>query len=249
LIAVAIHGAEGRMGRLLAPLVDAAPDCELVGLFSVPGRTLAAGELHPTLPVMGQDKMAAELPADCVVIDFSLAKALDGLLVAGRQLAANLVIGTTGFSDAQLADLKSYGDKYSVVRAANYSIGIPALQMVLQLLARTLPAEFAAEQVETHHITKLDKPSGTAAHLAHTWAQHRGGAVAPTHSQRLGGVIGEHRWTLSDAEETLEITHRAHSRQAFLRGVLPAVRFVDRAEAGQYSLTDVLQGLVASNNP
>ena len=119
--------------------------------------------------------------------------------------------------------------------------------MVLQLLARTLPAEFDAEQVETHHITKIDKPSGTAAHLAETWAQHRGGDIAPTHSQRLGGVIGEHRWSLSDAEETLEITHRAHSRKAFMRGVLPSVRFVQNAEAGQYNLTDVLQGLAARN--
>ena len=245
MIAVAIHGAEGRMGRLLAPLVDAATDCELVGLVTEPGRNLAVGVLHPTLPVIGQDTMAQKLPSHCVVIDSSLASALDGLLVACRALETNLVIGTTGFTAAQLSNLADFSQGQAVVRAANYSLGIPALQMVLQLLARTLPAEFTAEQVETHHITKIDKPSGTAAHLNSVWADHRNGAEVPTHSQRLGGVIGEHRWTVSDAEETLEITHRAHSRQAFPRGVLPSVRFVSGAEPGQYNLTDVLQGLAA----
>ena len=64
-----------------------------------------------------------------------------------------------------------------------------------------------------------------------------------THSQRLGGTIGEHTWTFSDAEETLVLTHRAHSRKAFLRGILPSVRFVAGREPGMYGLTHVLQGL------
>ncbi len=185
----------------------------------------------------------AELPAECVVIDFSLAPALNGLLRQGRELGARLVVGTTGFDQSQETDLAAYAADFPVVKAANFSIGIPALQMLLQLLARTLPGEFNAEQVETHHITKLDRPSGTARHLAETWTQHRDGADAPTHSQRLGGVVGEHTWTLSDQEETLVLTHRAHSRQAFLRGVLPAVRFVSQSAPGLYNLTDVLQGL------
>lgn len=243
MIPVAVHGAEGRMGQLLTVLVDQAADTELVGLITEPGRSLAAGQKHATLPVIGQDHMAAELPAGCVVIDFSLAPALGGLLNQGRELGAGLVIGTTGFESSQLTDLARYAGDFPVVKAANFSIGIPALQMVLQLLARTLPREFNAEQVETHHLTKLDQPSGTARQLAETWAQHRGGTTAPTHSQRLGGVVGEHTWTLSDPEETLVVTHRAHSRQAFLRGVLPAVRFVKDRAPGLYNLTDVLQGM------
>jgi 4-hydroxy-tetrahydrodipicolinate reductase len=186
--------------------------------------------------------MSGHLPSGCVVIDFSLAPALPGLLAEGRRLRAGLVIGTTGYDADQLASLAAYATELPVVRAANYSIGIPALQMLLQLLARTLPGEFDAEQVETHHVTKVDKPSGTARHLAAVWQEHRGQA-APTHSQRLGGVIGEHTWTFSDQDETLVLTHRAHSRQAFLRGVLPAVRFVHGRQPGAYNLTDVLQEL------
>ena len=78
------------------------------------------------------------------------------------------------------------------------------------------------------------------------WRAARGGAEVPTHSQRLGGVIGEHTWTFSDQEETLVVTHRAHSRRAFLRGILPAVRFVAGARPGLYNLTDVLKGLGAA---
>jgi 4-hydroxy-tetrahydrodipicolinate reductase len=117
--------------------------------------------------------------------------------------------------------------------------------MVLRLLGRTLPRGFDAEQVETHHRAKLDRPSGTARWLAAAWADERAGEAPPTHSQRIGGVIGEHRWTIGDMEETLELTHRAHSRRAFLRGVLPAVRFAASAAPGLYSLTDVLQDLAA----
>lgn len=242
MIPVVVHGAEGRMGRLLTSLVDEAADAELVGLVTEPGRHLPAGSLHPSLPVIGQDQMSGHLPSGCVVIDFSLAPALPGLLAEGRRLRAGLVIGTTGYDADQLASLAAYATELPVVRAANYSIGIPALQMLLQLLARTLPGEFDAEQVETHHVTKVDKPSGTARHLAAVWQEHRGQA-APTHSQRLGGVIGEHTWTFSDQDETLVLTHRAHSRQAFLRGVLPAVRFVHGRQPGAYNLTDVLQEL------
>lgn len=244
MIPVVVHGAEGRMGRILTQLVASAEDFRLSGLVTEPGRGQSVGKFHPELALLGQDQMAEGLPTGCVIIDFSLASALDGLLEQARRLQAALVIGTTGFDPAQQQALAVFAEEFPVVKAANFSIGIPALQMLLQLLARTLPAGFDVEQVETHHVTKLDQPSGTARHLAAVYQAARPGqGPVPTHSQRLGGVIGEHTWTFSDAEETLVLTHRAHSRQAFLRGILPAVRFVHDREAGLYGLTDVLQGL------
>jgi 4-hydroxy-tetrahydrodipicolinate reductase len=245
-IDVAVHGAEGRMGRLLTALVDEAEDCRLAGLITEPGRRLEAGACHPTLPVIGQEAMAGALPPGCVIIDFSLAPALDGLLAGGRAAGAPLVIGTTGYDAAQQERLEDYAAGHPVVWSTNFSVGIPALQMLLQLLARTLPRGFDAEQTETHHVTKLDKPSGTARTLAGAWQAIRGGETPPTHSQRLGGVIGEHTWTFADAEETLVLTHRAHSRRAFLRGVLPSVRFAAGAEPGLYDLGDVLKGLAGA---
>jgi len=247
-IPVAVHGAEGRMGKLITALVEKSGDLELAGLVTEPGRGRPAGEFHPRLALLEQDRMAEELPAGCVIIDFSLAPALTGLLAQGRRLGSPLVVGTTGFSAAQEKDLLGYAESLPVVQAANFSVGIPALQMLLQLLARTLPAGFDAEQVEIHHITKVDRPSGTADTLRREYQRTRGCGEIPTHSLRLGGVVGEHTWTFSDAEETLVLTHRAHSRAAFLRGLLPSVRFVAGRDAGMFGLTDVLAGLADSGS-
>lgn len=241
MIPVAVHGAEGRMGILISELATGAEGFELVGLITEPGKGRAAGEFHPDLPLLGQEEMSRSLGEGTVIIDFSLAAALDGLLDQARSLKAPLVVGTTGFSSGQQEKLAAYAREFPVVQASNFSVGIPALQMLLQLLARTLPQGFDVEQVETHHITKIDKPSGTARTLARTYADLRGGAEVPTHSQRLGGVIGEHTWTFSDQEETLVLTHRAHSRQAFLRGILPAARFAAGRPSGLFGLVDVLK--------
>jgi 4-hydroxy-tetrahydrodipicolinate reductase len=246
MIPVAVHGAEGRMGRLIVPLVEAADDLELVGLVSEPGRNLPAGQFHGNLPLIGQDQMVGKLPRECVIIDFSLAPALDGLLSAAADLDAGIVSGTTGFSQELGERLKEHAQAHPVIWAPNFSVGIPALQLLLQLLARTLPEGFDAEQVETHHVTKKDRPSGTAQALRQEFRRIRGGDEVPTHSQRLGGVIGEHTWTFSDQEETLVLTHRAHSRNAFLRGILPSVRFLANQKAGFFGLTDVLQGLAGA---
>ena len=243
MIAVTVHGAEGRMGKLVAELVDAADDCRLVALVSEPGRSFAAGELHPRIAVVGQEQLADVHPRGGVIVDFSLAPALPGLLDQATAADAAIVTGVTGHDPQQAAALRKYASTHTVVQAANFSVGIPALQMILRLLARTLPGGFDAEQTETHHRTKIDRPSGTASWLAAGWAAERGKETPTTHSQRIGGIIGEHRWTIGDQEETLEITHRAHSRRAFLRGILPAVRFASAARPGFFGLSDVLQSL------
>jgi 4-hydroxy-tetrahydrodipicolinate reductase len=244
-IPVTVHGADGRMGRLVAELVEGSADCRLAALVTEPGHGRPAGVVHPTLALTSQERLAAVHPVGGVIVDFSLPVALEGLLVQAGEVDAALVIGTTGFTDPQLAMLRAYASKYPVVHAANFSVGVPAMQMVLRLLARTLPEGFDAEQVETHHRTKRDRPSGTARWLAGAWHAERGGEAVMTHSLRVGGVIGEHAWTISDQEETLQVTHRAHSRRAFLRGVLPAVRFVHGHSPGRYGLTDVLADLAA----
>lgn len=243
MIPVTVHGADGRMGRLVAELIAKAPDCRLAALVTEPGGDRPAATETHGLPLVGQGDLPRAHPAGAVIVDFSLASALPGLLDQTRDLAAPLVIGTTGFTAAHVDLLRERSRTVPVVVAPNFSVGIPALMMVLRLLARILPADFDAAQIETHHHTKQDRPSGTARWLAAGWQQQRGGREATTSSQRLGGTIGEHRWTLADQEETLELTHRAHSRRAFLRGVLPAVRFASRAPAGHYSLQDVLADL------
>jgi 4-hydroxy-tetrahydrodipicolinate reductase len=245
MIAVTVHGAEGRMGRLVTRLVEEAADCELAALISEPDRDQPAGSFHPDLPLTGQDHLAQVHPAGGVIVDFSVAAALAGLLAGAEPTQAALVIGTTGYTPAQRDALAAYAQQRPVVLASNFSVGIPALQLVLQQLARILPPGFVAEEIEVHHRHKLDKPSGTALNLAQTWQENRTGDKVPIHSLRLGGVVGEHSWLISDDEETLQLSHRAHSRRAFLRGVLPAIQFVAQQENGLFSLPEVLAAGIA----
>jgi len=245
MIQVTVHGAEGRMGRLVTSLIEDTDDLQLSALVTEVGRDRPAGDFHERLPLTPQDGLAGVHPPGGVIVDFSLAPALPGLLEAGAAVNAPLVIGTTGHDEAQMESLRRYAAERPVVLASNFSIGIPVMKLLLEQLAALLPGDFMPEQVETHHRHKLDKPSGTAHSLALAWEARRGDGPVPTHSVRVGGVTGEHSWVFSDDEETLVLTHRAHSRQAFLRGLVPAVRFADRGSPGLYALEDILSGGVS----
>ncbi|MCP4145375.1 MAG: 4-hydroxy-tetrahydrodipicolinate reductase [bacterium] len=240
MINVVVHGAEGRMGLLIADLVDQSHDLKLTALVTEPGKNQPAGLFHPELPLIGQDSMGESIADNSVIIDFSLPAALDGLLDAASATNSKLVIGTTGYSDPQLQSIKDFSKTHSVVLASNYSIGIPAIGSLISKLAEILPDGFMPELTETHHRHKIDMPSGTAKTLVSKWSDSRNCEKVPTHSLRIGGVIGEHKLTISDDEETIEITHRAHSRKTFLRGIIPAVKFVNEQSAGLFSMEDVL---------
>lgn len=240
MIPVIVHGAEGRMGRLITEMVEASDDLQLVGLVTEVGRGRSPGEFHPRLPLTPQDRLADVLEPGVVVIDFTSSAALDGLLDGAAAADASLVIGTTGHDEEQLRRLRDYAAAHPVVMASNFSVGIPVLRLLLEKLAEILPPGFMPAQVETHHRHKLDLPSGTARTLAHAWEDRRGEGTVPTHSLRLGGVTGEHTWIFSDDEETLVLTHRAHSRRAFLRGLPSAVRYAAAAGPGLATMEDVL---------
>ena len=237
---VSVHGAEGRMGRLVTELVGMTDGLRLAGLFTEVGRGVPAGDFHPSLALEPQDRLGSVHPSGGIIVDFSLAQSLNALLEGAEISGAPLVIGTTGHQDDQIEQLAQYARSHAVVLASNYSVGVPTMRLSLERLADLLPSSFEAEQVEIHHRHKLDRPSGTARTLATTWANQRNGEVPPTHSLRIGGVTGEHRWVLSDEEETIEIVHRAHSRKAFLRGIVPAIHFVAKAAPGLYGMEDVL---------
>ena len=245
-LVVSVHGAEGRMGRLVTELVEATDGFTLGALLTEVGRGRDVGDFHPSLPLTPQDRFADVVPEGSVVVDFSLAPALEGLLAGAKDVGAGLVIGTTGYSDDQEDALRRHAESLPVVHATNFSVGVPLMAMLLERLADVLPDGFGAEQVETHHRHKVDRPSGTARTLSTAWTNRRGGEAPPTHSLRIGGITGEHRWTFADDEETIEVVHRAQSRRAFLRGVVPAVRFVAGQESGLYGMGDVLAAAAAA---
>jgi 4-hydroxy-tetrahydrodipicolinate reductase len=228
------------MGLLVADLIEQSQQLKLTALVTEPGKNQQTGTFHPELPLIGQDKMSDSIEDSGVIIDFSLPSALDGLLSAASATNSRLVIGTTGYSESQLQAIKDYANNYAVILASNYSVGIPAIGSLISRLAEILPEGFMPELTEIHHQHKIDMPSGTAKTLVDKWSDSRSGEKVPTHSLRIGGVVGEHKLTISDDEETIEIIHRAHSRKTFLRGIIPAVKFVNGKQSGLFSMEDVL---------
>jgi len=252
MIRIGIQGAAGHMGQMLIQGTLLAEDLELIGAFDAQelGRdagTLAGCEESGVLVAF----VNGDSLATCdVVIDFSLPAGTEALLAYGGETA--LVLGTTGLSDDQQAQVLSASRTRPIVQAANFST---AMNVLLELVAQAgslLPAEI----VELHHARKRDAPSGTALALAGALTGARGsgttihgrtGVCGPRsreeigiHALRGGDMVGEHRVLLASEGERLELSHVAGSRLAFSDGALRAARWVVGKPPGLYEMKDVL---------
>lgn len=187
-----------------------------------------------------QDAAHRPVRAD-VIVDFSSPQGLGLSIDLARALRAALVCGTTGLTDAHKAALRDASRDIPVLWASNMSAGVAALAAVLPALARRLGPAFRASIVETHHAGKKDAPSGTALRLAD--ALRSGGADLPPDriaSIRAGDVVGEHAIRLEGPAETIELTHRAGSRDLFALGALRAAAFLAGKPPGWYAIEDSL---------
>lgn len=264
MIRIAISGACGRMGQMIARLAAGEKDLRITAAIE-----------HAASPRLGDDygQILGTGRLDCpvrdrygggadVLIDFSAPEA--ALKRAGECAARRtaVVIGTTGLSDRDRATLRRIARRIPVLQSNNMSVGVNLLLRFLPEIARALGKEYDVEIVETHHRFKKDAPSGTAISLAESIAaglkrdlrrdavygrsgivgERRAGEIG-IHAVRAGDVVGEHRTIFATLGETLEITHRAHSREIFARGALRAVRWIARRKPGLYRMRDVIGGL------
>ena len=150
------------------------------------------------------------------------------------------VICTTGFTDLQKQKIAETSKKIPLILASNTSVGVNLLFKMVPEVAKTLGAAYDVDVIETHHRTKKDAPSGTAKTLAERIEAATG--RAPTvHALRQGDVVGEHTVVFGTAGDSIEITHRARSRDIFGRGALEAARWISKAKPGLYSMLDVLK--------
>lgn len=249
-VSIVVTGAAGRMGSRILALAHEAGDLRVAGALERPG--------HPAL---GQDALgrlglpAAGVPVAAslgdavwrgadVVLDFSAPEGTLAVLAAAAGRPRGWVIGTTGLSAAQKAEVaRLIGDAPAVV-ASNMSAGVAVLLAVVEDLARRLP-DYDVEIVEVHHRHKKDAPSGTALSLGEAAARGRGvsleqAGVYARHGQtgerpagaigfqalRAGDVVGEHTVMFAGPGERIEVVHRAHSRDTFAAGALRAARWV-----------------------
>jgi 4-hydroxy-tetrahydrodipicolinate reductase len=261
---VVVAGAAGRMGSRLVALIQESRDLSLVGAIEAPDHPSVskdAGEVAGTgrigIPIVAEPDRV--LTAGRMLIEFSVPGATLAHLRLVAERGGRAVIGTTGFSGDQRAEVERLAKAVPVLLSPNMSVGVNVAFRVLAEMARMLGDDYDVEITETHHRFKKDAPSGTALGMAEAVARALGRDLAETAvygrqglagersrteigimSLRSGDVVGEHTVSFGALGERLELTHRAHSRDTFARGALRAARFVATAAPGLYSMRDVL---------
>ncbi len=216
------------MGQAIMQAIDAADDVQVSGVW-------ARGE--------SIDEVVA---AADVIIDFSLPDATAIVLEAVLSHQKPLVCGVSGLNDSLWKALEQAATVIPLVYDRNMSQGIAVLDDLVSRAARSLGAEFAVEVHETHHIHKVDSPSGTALQLGESIAAARPQDTAENavryEVERRGEVPGEHTVIFSSPTETLTLGHSVTTRQVFADGALRAARWVTGQPAGLYRMRDVLFG-------
>jgi 4-hydroxy-tetrahydrodipicolinate reductase len=263
---VAMLGASGRMGRTIVPLIAAdASGLRLSGALAAPDDPAVgqdAGTFSGTAPlaIAITDEVQRALEGAQVAIDFTLAEASLRHATACREAGCGLVIGTTGHSEAQRAELTEIARGVPIVLAPNMSLGVNVLFRLAELAARALGGDrYDAEIFEAHHRNKVDAPSGTALGLGRAVAQGRGvdldevadyarhGKTGAREYGRIGfsvvrggDIVGDHRLIFAGSGEQVELAHHAQDRSGFARGALVAARWLAGRPPGLYSMFDVL---------
>jgi 4-hydroxy-tetrahydrodipicolinate reductase len=260
---IAVAGASGRMGRTLVEAIAAAPDCTLAGALDVAGSpalgTDPAAFLGRHSGLVVTDDIDAGLRNAQVLVDFTRPDGTLAHLDACRRLGVKAVIGTTGFSEAQRAQVAEHARHFAIVMAPNMSVGVNVMLRLLDTAARALAEGYDIEIVEAHHRHKIDAPSGTALAMGETIAAALGrdlkqcavhGREGVTGERdpstigfatiRGGDIVGDHTVLFAGTGERLEITHRSSSRANYAQGSLRAARFIAGRERGLFDMRDVL---------
>jgi 4-hydroxy-tetrahydrodipicolinate reductase len=238
---IIIVGAKGRMGQALVACAKNFRELDVVAAI---GR--------------GDDLRAVISKSD-VVIDFSSHTATPGIVELCAKNKKAIVIGTTGFSDAEKSAIENRQSAIPIVLASNFSTGVNTLFWLTRKAAEILGTDFDLEVVEMHHRLKKDAPSGTAKSLAEILADVRKqqlekvarhgrvgivGARTPeeigVHSIRGGDVVGDHTVVFANVGERVELTHKASSRDTFANGALRAAQWLADQKPGLYDMQDVL---------
>jgi 4-hydroxy-tetrahydrodipicolinate reductase len=227
---IAVNGALGRMGRTVIRLAQE-EDIEVVLAIDPISEELSEVEGIPLSPSLSSS-------VD-VVIDFSLPGGTMARLPECVEKRTPLVICTTGFSEEEQSDIESASAKIPILQATNMSVGMNLLFKIVPEIAQTLGEEYDIDVVETHHRFKKDAPSGSAKTLAERMEAVTGRKI-PMASVRSGDVVGEHRVIYGALGESIEIIHRASSRDIFARGSLRAARFLSKAKPGLYHMLDAM---------
>jgi 4-hydroxy-tetrahydrodipicolinate reductase len=260
---IAVAGADCRMGRMLIEAVSLAPDLLLSGALVRTDSPALGGDatawLGRSSGVTVTADLAQGLAGAQVLIDFTRPEGTLAHLAACQALGVAMVIGTTGFSDAQKASIAEAARHLPIVFSPNMSVGVNLVMRLLDLAARALNEGYDIEIIEAHHRHKVDAPSGTALAMGEVVAGALGrdlkacavyGREGVTGERdpstigfatiRGGDVVGDHTVLFAGTGERIEITHKSSSRVTYAQGSLRAARFLAGRAPGLYTMHDVL---------
>ena len=262
-VRVAVAGASGRMGRMLIEALRATDDCVLAGALDVAaspgiGSDATAFLGHASGIAITSDIKAGLQNAD-VLIDFTRPEGTLAHLAVCAELGVKMVIGTTGFSDEQKAEIAALAQRTAVVMAPNMSVGVNVTLKLLEMAAKAMATGYDIEIIEAHHRHKVDAPSGTALKMGEVIAEAMGrdlkecavyaregitGERDPSSigfaAIRGGDIVGDHTVLFAGIGERIEITHKSSSRTTYAQGSLRAVRYLAAHKTGLHDMFDVL---------
>ena len=252
MVKVIMHGYLGKMGRVICGMNT--KEIEVVaGVDALPAHTPMPFPTYMNI-------RDCDMPAD-VIIDFSTAVAVPGLINYAVAKKIPVVVCTTGLTQETLAAMQSAAAHVAVFKSANMSLGINFIASVISRAAGLMrDSGFDMEIIEKHHNQKIDAPSGTALLLADalnealdgqleyvfdrsTTATKRKSNELGLHAIRGGNIVGEHTVLFAGADEVIEFTHIAQSKEVFAVGAVKAANFLKGKTPGMYSMQDVMDNV------
>jgi 4-hydroxy-tetrahydrodipicolinate reductase len=238
---IAVAGSSGRMGKMLIDAINTADDCDLAGQLDI-----------------GIDT-ATELEGADYLIDFTRPEGTLHHIEVCRKLGVKMVIGTTGFSDAEKAQIADAAKDIAIMMSPNMSVGVNVTLKLLEMAAKAMNTGYDIEIIEAHHRHKVDAPSGTALKMGEVIADALGrdlkdcavyaregvtGERDPSSigfaTIRGGDIVGDHTVLFAGTGERIEISHKSSSRETYAQGSLRAARFLATQKTGLFDMFDVL---------
>ncbi len=264
MIRIAVVGASGRMGLCLIKAAELSDKTSLsIAISRVGSDVIArdAGEIAGIgrLDIKVQDDLSAVMDEFDALIDFTRPDISMEYIELCRQAGKTIIIGTTGYSEAQKAKMAEAAKEIAIVFAPNMSVGVNLSLKLLEMTAKVMGDYTDIEVIEAHHRHKVDAPSGTALRMGEVIADTLGrdlkecaiyGREGDTGERdrktigfstiRAGDIVGEHTVMFADEGERVEITHKATSRMTFANGAVRAAVWLKDQKSGLYDMQDVL---------
>lgn len=246
---IAICGANGKMGHTIYSCIKERSDCAVVGGIDI------FTEQYADFPIVDNPEKLPVKPD--VIIDYSNPASLDSILEYCLATGTPAVLATTGYSDAQIAKIRSASEQIAVFFTFNMSLGINLLVQLAKKAASVLGDRFDIEIIEKHHNQKIDAPSGTAIMLAnainetldntkhyvydrHSSRKKRDKNEIGMHAVRGGTIVGEHDIIFAGHDEVITLSHSAASKSVFAEGSINAAIFLKDKPAGLYDMAQLV---------